>query len=120
MGNRLSNIKPVEILELTAARFRLPAGAMSGPVGHSSPASYARGITAFLVRKHTPATLDDIGSLFGLTDRSLTRRIIERGESWSAGAEPISILSELVELDIDRMHTERMLPAKLFDQEAAA
>jgi hypothetical protein len=107
----LSNVEPNEILELSAARFGIQPEAMSGPVGRSSNEAFARAVTAFLVRKHTPASIPDIGGLIGVSDESLVRRLIKRGEQWARGDEPVCILAELVELDIDRVHTERLLPA---------
>ena len=109
----LSNVKPIEIVEIVAARFGIEPEALSGTVGRLSPESRARTLATFLLRKHTTATYSEVGALFGIPEESrpvMVRDMVNRGERWVEGEEPMTIMCELIERDIDRLHDGRPLP----------
>lgn len=113
MGTALSNIQPVEILEIAAARFGVAPEALRGPVGRLSPESRMRVLVAYLVRKHTLATLTEVGGLLGApasAAKQIARDMVLKGEQWVEGEEPMTVMCELIERDIDKLHGERPLP----------
>lgn len=109
----MSNVRPIEIVELSAARFGVEPDALRGSLGRLSAASQARTLATYLVRKHTLASNREIAALFGLPDESagpMVRQMVEQGTRWVEGDEPLTVVCELIEREIDALHGTRPLP----------